>query len=73
VVAAATQDGVAAWKLASNAMARSDSLGVKPVAQHDGTHVDAISNHVVVNVGRVRLMRQAVQPESRDLMWTTRR
>ena len=70
MVAAETQHGMAAWQLASNAMARSDSLGVEPLPQHDGMHVDAISNHGDVNVGRVRQLQKTVPAESGGVIGT---
>jgi hypothetical protein len=45
MVAAAAQDGVATWQLATNAMAGSNALGVEPLPQHHGPLVDAISDH----------------------------
>ena len=60
MVAAETQDGVAAWKLASNAMARSYSLGVEPIPQLKGPHVDAISDHIIGNVGQAPTSEKAI-------------
>jgi len=50
---------MATWQLASNAMTGSDALRVEPVSQHDGLHVDAISDHSIGNVGQARTSEKA--------------